>query len=124
VRATVSEVNQRVAVPLVAAATFLVGFGVAELTGVRVIGGLVLLAGGAWCRHMALPIIGPRRTIALLAIVLALFVLSHPLGKAIGAWPAVVVTAVLVAVSAAVLVGSKRPTRDPGPASPASVDYS
>jgi hypothetical protein len=98
-------VNQRAALPLVAAATFLAGFGAAELTGVRAVGGLILLAGGAWCGRAALPIVGARWTIALLAIGLALFVASHPLGKAIGAWPAVGVSAALVAVAAATLVG-------------------
>lgn len=97
-------VNRAAAVPLVAAATFLAGFGVAELTGVRAIGGLVLLAGGAWCGRAALSIVGTRGTVALLAIAVALFVVSHPLGEAIGAWPAVAVTAALVAGAAAALV--------------------
>jgi hypothetical protein len=112
---TVSEVNRRAAVPLVAAATFLAGFGVAELTGVRVIGGLVLLAGGAWCGRAALSIVGPPATIALLAIALALFVVSHPLGDAIGGWPAVAVSAALVAGAAAALIGRRRgaPRRHP-----------
>jgi hypothetical protein len=101
-------VNRRVAVPLVAAATFLAGFGVAELTGVRTLGGLVLLAGGAWCARAALPIVGPRGTIALLAIALVLFVVSHPLGDEIGAWPAVAVTAALLAGAAAALVGRRQ----------------
>ena len=106
--ATVSDVNRRAAVSFVAAATFLAGFGVAELTGVRAIGGLVLLAGGAWCGRAALSIVGLRRTIALLAIAAALFVVSHPLGEAIGAWPAVAVSAALVAVAAAALLGRPR----------------
>jgi hypothetical protein len=101
-------VNRRAVVPLVAAATFLVGFGLAELTGVRALGGLVLLAGGAWCGRATLPIVGLRGTVALLAIALALFVVSHPLGKAIGAWPAVVVSAALVAGAAAAFVGRRR----------------
>jgi hypothetical protein len=103
-------VNLRVAVPLVAAATFLVGFGVAELTGVRASGGLVLLAGGAWCGRAALPVAGRRRTIALLAIAVALFVVSHPLGDAIGAWPAVAASAALAALAAAVLLAQHRVT--------------
>lgn len=103
--ATVPRVNRHIAIPLVAAATFVAGFGVAELTGVRAIGGLVLLAGGAWCGRATLPIAGPRGTVALLAIALGLFVVSHPLGEAIGAWPAVAVTAVLAAVAAAALLG-------------------
>ncbi len=90
--------------PLVAAATFIAGFGVAEVTGVRAIGGLVLVAGGAWCGRAALSIAGPRRAIALLATALALFVISHPLGAAIGAWPAVAVSAALVAGAAAALL--------------------
>ncbi len=105
--------------PLLAAATFLAGFGVAELTGVRAIGGLVLVAGGAWCGRAALSIAGPRRAIALLAIALALFVISHPLGRAIGAWPAVMLSAALVAGAAAVLLGSPRSTVDGGVETPA-----
>jgi hypothetical protein len=101
-------VNPRATVPLVAAATFLAGFGVAELTGVRAIGGLVLLAGGAWCWRAALSIVGRRRAIALLAIALALFVISHLLGRAIGAWPAVAVSAALLAGAAAALLDRPR----------------
>jgi hypothetical protein len=97
-------VNRRATLPFAAAATFLAGFGVAELTGVRAIGGLVLLAGGVWCGRAALSTVGPRATAALLAIAAALFVASHPLGKAIGAWPAVAVSAALVAGAAAVVV--------------------
>jgi phage tail sheath gpL-like len=103
-------VNRQAAVPLVTAATFLVGFGVAELTGVRAIGGLVLLAGGTWCGRAALSIVGTRVTVALLAIALALFVVSHPLGEAIGAWPAVTVSAALAAGAATVLLSRRRGT--------------
>jgi hypothetical protein len=88
--------------PVVAAATFLAGFGVAELTGMRAIGGLVLIAGGVWCARAALRIAGPLATGALLAFALALFVISHPLGHAIGAWPAVAVSAALVAAAAGI----------------------
>lgn len=101
--------NLRTAVPLVAAATFLAAFGAAELTGVRAIGGLVLLAGGAWCGRAVLPIVGPRRTIALLAIAVALFVVSHPLGDVIGAWPAVAASAALVGAAAAALAARPDP---------------
>jgi hypothetical protein len=90
----------RLTVPLVAAAAFLAGFGVAELTGVRALGGAVLLAGGAWCAREALPAVGGRRTTALLGFALAAFVVSHPLGHAIGAWPAVLVSAAAVALYA------------------------
>ncbi|MGH2924525.1 MAG: hypothetical protein ACRDK1_00985, partial [Solirubrobacterales bacterium] len=105
---TVSGMSQRASVALAAAATFIAGFGVAELTGVRAIGGLVLLAGGAWCGRAALSIVGPRRAIALLVIALALFVISHPLGRAIGAWPAVAMAAIAVAGATGVLLDRPR----------------
>lgn len=95
-------------VPLIAAATFLAGFGVAELTGVRAIGGLVLLAGGFWCAREALPTAGRGPTVALLAGALALFVVAHPLGHAIGAWPAVLVAAAAAGLLAAVVLGRGR----------------
>jgi hypothetical protein len=100
-------VSTRAAIPVVAAAAFLAGFGVAELTGVRAIGGLVLLAGGAWCAWATLRIAGPAATTALIVIALALFVVSHPLGHVIGAWPAVLVSAAAVALAAAALVGRR-----------------
>jgi hypothetical protein len=86
----------RGSLPVIAAATFVAGFGVAELTGVRALGGLVLLAGGTWCAWLAFRLAGPGPTIALVALALALFVASHPLGHVIGAWPAVLVSAALV----------------------------
>jgi hypothetical protein len=92
------------AVPLVAALTFLAGFGGAELTGVRALGGLVLVAGGLWCARAAAPVAGRGPTAALLVVALVLFVLSHPLGHAIGSWPAVVVVAALAGLVAAVVV--------------------
>ncbi len=97
-------VSTRAAIPVVAAAAFLAGFGIAALTGVRAIGGLVLVAGGAWCARAAFRLAGGPATVALVVIALALFVASHPLGHLIGAWPAVVVSAALVAgVAAAIL---------------------
>jgi hypothetical protein len=105
--------NPRAAIPAVAAATFLAAFGAAQLTGVRAIGGIVLVAGGAWCAWAALRIAGPAATAGLVAIALALFVLSHPLGHVIGAWPAVVVSGVLVAAAAAVLLTRTDATRRP-----------
>ena len=70
----------------------------------RALGGLVLLMGGALCARMALPAAGAAATVALLVVALALFAVSHPLGDAIGAWPAVLVSAATVAVVAALLL--------------------
>jgi hypothetical protein len=101
----------RRALPLVAALTFVVAFGVADLTGVRALGGLVLVAGGVWCARAAAPIAGRGPTAALLVVALVLFVVSHPLGHAIGSWPAVLVVAGLVALAAASVVRPARLTR-------------
>jgi hypothetical protein len=100
--------NRPTAIPVVAAATFIAGFGVAELTGVRAIGGLVLIAGGAWCARRALQIAGPWAAGALVVFGLALFVVSHPLGHVIGAWPAVALSAALLAGATSVLVSPAR----------------
>ncbi len=88
-------------IALAAAGAFVAGFAVAELTGVRALGGLVLLAGGWWCAREALPIAGRGPTAALLAGALVLFVASHPLGHAIGAWPAVGLSAAATGLLAA-----------------------
>ena len=102
--------TSRPALSVIAAATFLAGFGAAELTGVRAIGGVVLLAGGIWCVRVALRLVGAGPTVGLVAIALALFALSHPLGRAIGAWPAVLVSAALVAAAAGAITHIWRQT--------------
>jgi hypothetical protein len=94
-------VARRQRIPLVAAASFLAGFAVAELTGDRALGGLVLLAGGAWCAYSARSIAGWRPTAVIIGGALGLFVVSHLLGHVIGAWPAVAVSAAAVAVLSA-----------------------
>lgn len=80
----------------IAAGSLLVGFGVADLTGVRALGGLVLFAGGLWCGLRWRRTHGLPRALALVAVFLAGFVAAHPLGHAIGAWPAVVLVAAVV----------------------------
>jgi len=103
--------NRPAAIPIVAAATLLASFGVAELTGVRAIGGLVLIAGGAWCARRALQIAGPLAAAALVAVALALFVGSHPLGQVIGAWPAVALSAAALAGVASALIARRTRSR-------------
>ncbi len=55
------------------------------------------------CAWLALPRAGAAGTAALVAIGLGLFAVSHPLGDAIGAWPAVLVCAAVLAGAAAAL---------------------
>jgi hypothetical protein len=93
----------RIPTAVVAALTLVVGFAVADLSGVRALGGVVLVAGVVWCVVRARSAGWPR--VAAVAVVGALcFALSHPLGRVIGAWPAVVVAAVVLGVATFVLV--------------------
>ena len=76
-------------IALTTAFTLILGFAVAVLSGVRPLGGVVLIAGGALCAWWMSRTSGWLRTVVVLAIVFALFVVSHPLGNVIGSWPAV-----------------------------------
>ena len=76
----------------------ILAFAVADLSGVRPLGGIVLFLGTLWCglewrRTRGLPV-----ALALVAVILAGFALSHPLGDEIGAWPAVGVVSGTVGV--------------------------
>ena len=85
----------RTRVSATSALTLVLGFGVASLTGNRALGGIVLLLGGAMCAWWMTRQAGPARTLAALAAVVTLFVLSHPLGSLIGAWPAVLLVSAI-----------------------------
>jgi hypothetical protein len=79
------------------------GFGVAELTGVRPIGGVVLVALAAlaclWSRAR------PGRLALWAALLVILFAASHLLGDAVGSWVAV---GLVSAVAAAAFVALAR----------------
>jgi hypothetical protein len=80
----------------IAAGALLLGFAVAELTGVRAIGGVVLFLGGVACGLRWRLLLGLPPALALVVVFLAGFALAHPLGKAIGSWPAVMLVAAVV----------------------------
>jgi hypothetical protein len=77
----------------VAALTLVLGFLVAEVTGVRALGGVLLLAGLALCAAQWRARLGWGRTAALAAAFLLAFAGSHVMARTIGAWPAVFVAA-------------------------------
>ena len=79
----------RIRIAVTSALALVLGFTVASLTGNRAAGGIVLVLGGALCAWWMTRRSGPRRTLVALVAVLALFVVAHPLGSVIGAWPAV-----------------------------------
>lgn len=77
----------------VASGSLVVGFAVAQASGVRPLGGVVLAAGAGWCAVRWRRTVGTARMAALLAVYLASFVLSHVLAQLVGTWPAVFVVA-------------------------------
>lgn len=76
----------------------ILAFAVADLTGVRPLGGIVLFAGTVWCALEWRRNHGLAVALGLVAVVLAGFALSHPLGGEIGAWRSVAVVAGTVGV--------------------------
>lgn len=83
-----------------ASGSLLLGFAVAEATGVRALGGIVLVAGCAWCAVRWLRAAGPARTALLVAVYLGAFVLSHVVADMLGAWPSVLLAAVVTGLAA------------------------
>lgn len=95
--------RSRLLVAVVAPLTLFVAFAVAQSTGVRALGAVILLVGGLWCAVTMWRAVGWWRTIVVGVAFAAAFVLSHPLGNVIGSWPAVLAVAVVVGVLAWVL---------------------
>ena len=97
----------RIQIAATAALTLVLGFAVASLTGNRALGGVVLVLGGALCAWWMAREAGLARTAVTLVAVVGLFVLSHPLGRVIGAWPAVLLVAAAAGGIAYALAGSR-----------------
>ena len=83
----------------VAAGTLPLGFGVAQATGVRPLGGLVLVAAAIWCALRWLHTAGGGRAAALLVAYFGAFVMSHVIADALGAWGAVLLAAAVVGLT-------------------------
>lgn len=90
----------RVMTPLLGSVALVVAFGVAQATGVRWLGGVVLVLAGAWCGARWWRATGPLRAIGAVVVYAVAFVVSHPLGKVLGPWPAVAAVAVAAGVVA------------------------
>jgi len=101
----------------VASGSLLLGFAVAQLTGVRPLGGIVLVAGCAWCALRWLRV-GRPRTVALVVIYVGGFALSHVIADRLGTWPSVLLVAAVVGAAAYVLADSASPRVSPARARP------
>ncbi len=91
---------RRARIAATGALTLLVGFAVAELTGARWLGGVVLVAGAVLAGTLAWRFAGPARTLAALAAFVVAFAISHPLGRIIGAWPSAITMSVVAGLAA------------------------
>ncbi len=84
----------------IAAGTFVASWGAVEASGSRAVGGVVLAVGGLWCLRQWDRRHGRRTALTLGAVGIGAFALSHVLALAIGAWPAVLLTAAAVGAAA------------------------
>ncbi|HEY2636307.1 MAG TPA: hypothetical protein VGI54_02880 [Solirubrobacteraceae bacterium] len=96
----------------VAAGSLVLGYVVARETGVRPLGGVVLLAGGAWCAYHWQREAGTGVAAALVGTFLVAFAGSHVLAKPLGAWPSVLLVSAATAAAAWTL--ADRPARSRG----------
>lgn len=99
----------RTPVAAVSAAGLVLAFVLAQGTGVRWLGGLVLLAAAGWCLAVAVPRVGWWRPVAVLAVGLVLVVASHVVAGAVGTWPAVLTAAAVLGATGWALVDRARP---------------
>jgi hypothetical protein len=84
----------------VAAASLVLGFAVAQATGVRPLGGVVLALGLGWCALRWRRTAGPGIALALAVLYLGCFAASHVLADVIGTWGAVLLVAAIAGVAA------------------------
>jgi len=87
----------------VAAGSLVAGYVVARETGVRPLGGVVLLVAGGWCARAWTRRAGPATATALVVVYVAAFAGAHPLAKRIGAWPSVFTSAAVSGAASWVL---------------------
>jgi hypothetical protein len=102
------EFAARVATAPLAATGLIAGFAVAVASGSRPLGGVVMAACGLTCIAVWLKRDGRRVALALTAVGLAAFALSHVPGMVIGAWPSVLVVSAVTAALCRRLSDSRR----------------
>ena len=78
----------------------IVGFGVAQSTDNRSLGGVILVLGAIYCAIQWWRCAGALPALLSVGIFVVAFVVSHPLGKVIGSWPSVMLVALVAGASA------------------------
>jgi hypothetical protein len=105
-----------------AAGSLVAGFAVAQLTGVRALGGLVLVAAAAVCALQWRRAAGWPVAAALVGLYVGAFVGSHLLARVVGAWPSVLLVAAVV--GGASLLATRRRDARTAPSGRASTTWS
>ena len=105
----------------IAAGSLVAGFAVAQATGVRWLGGLVLLAAVAWCAKRWRERAGSA-AVALTVLYALAFAASHVLAGVLGTWGAVLAVAAAVGTAAWTVADApsrrRRPRRRRAPGGP------
>lgn len=84
----------------VASGSLVAGFAVAQATGIRPLGGIVLAAGAGWCAIRWRRAVGTGRMAGLVGLYLAAFVSSHLVADTLGTWGAVLLVAAITGLAA------------------------
>lgn len=90
-----------------AAGSLLLGFAVAQATGVRPLGGVVLAIGAGWCAVQWRARAGTFAALALVVLYLAGFAASHVIADAFGTWGAVLFVSAVVGAAAWVVADAR-----------------
>jgi hypothetical protein len=102
----------------IASGSLLLGFAVAQATGIRPLGGIVLIAACAWCALRWLRAAGAARTAVLVLIYVGSFALSHVVADTLSAWPSVLLAAAITGIAAYVLADGPSGAVSPARARP------
>lgn len=92
----------------VAAGSLVLGFAIAQGTGVRPLGGLMLVLAAGWCGLRWNALAGSAWALALLGVYLVAFVASHVLAHALGPWASVALVAAIVGAAAYAVADRRR----------------
>lgn len=102
-------VLERLPTAPIASTALIAGYAVAVASGSRPLGGIVLAVCGLVCVAIWVRRDGRRTAIRLALVGLAAFALSHVIALAIGAWPAVLMAALVTFAACRGLSDSRRP---------------
>lgn len=90
-----------------AAATLVAAFAVAQLSDIRALGGVLLVAGVVWCVWRSVHAAGWLRVAVVVLVGAVCFVGAHLLSTVVGPWAAVLLSASVLAVVAWVLTDTR-----------------